>query len=74
MQLPHVSSATVDRAKVVDYLLSETHPAGRSKARFFRAFGFTPRRWRAMARLFVCTRWRMRSLGPGPPDSVSATR
>ena len=27
-------------AKVIDYLLSDSHPDGGSKARFFRSFGF----------------------------------
>lgn len=30
----------VDPAKVVNYLLSRSHPLGQSKARFFRALGF----------------------------------
>jgi len=31
----------VDERKLVDYLLSVDHPAGRAKAAFFRRFGFT---------------------------------
>ena len=30
----------VDPAKLVDYLLSRSHPLGQKKARFFRALGF----------------------------------
>jgi hypothetical protein len=30
----------VPAAKLVDYLLSSTHPVGKSKAQFFAAFGF----------------------------------
>lgn len=30
----------VELAKITDYLLSATHPTGRSKAAFFSAFGF----------------------------------
>jgi hypothetical protein len=37
--------ATVDPAKLRNYLLSATHPIGRFKARFFAALGFTPDRW-----------------------------
>ena len=33
--LPDHDQARVDRAKVVDYLLSRDHPDGRSKAEFF---------------------------------------
>ena len=41
MNLPNAASAIVERSKVVGYLLSSEHPAGRAKARFFGAFGFT---------------------------------
>ncbi len=30
----------IERKKLVDYLISLTHPVGRSKAKFFRAIGF----------------------------------
>ncbi len=33
--LPNAERAVVSERKVVDYLLSETHPDGRGKARFF---------------------------------------
>ncbi len=38
--LPNRERAQVPAAKLIDYLLSETHPVGRSKARFFRGFGY----------------------------------
>jgi len=41
----------VDPLKIVGYLLSENHPSGRSKAKFFNAEGFTldhPERLEAM--------------------------
>jgi hypothetical protein len=37
--LPNAAHAVVGRGKVVDYLLSATHPEGRSKARFFSSHG-----------------------------------
>lgn len=40
-KLPDGMVAVVPQAKVTDYLLSETHPEGRFKARFFRSAGFT---------------------------------
>ncbi|MGR3179296.1 MAG: DUF6883 domain-containing protein [Candidatus Anammoxibacter sp.] len=40
MKLPNRKFAYISNVKLVDYLLSETHPVGRSKARFFRSFGF----------------------------------
>ncbi|MFH0766095.1 MAG: hypothetical protein V2A61_06720, partial [Calditrichota bacterium] len=33
-------TARVDLEKLTDYLLSESHPRGRTKAAFFRALGF----------------------------------
>lgn len=38
--LPHANQAVVPPRKLTGYLLSESHPVGRSKARFFRAAGF----------------------------------
>ena len=40
MELPNKSYAYVSISKITDYLLSETHVVGRSKARFFRSFDF----------------------------------
>ena len=39
MLLPGAGKATIDPAKLRDYLLSPTHPIGRFKARFFAALG-----------------------------------
>ena len=49
MRLPNAESCSVAREKVVGYLLSETHPDGASKAKFFREFGFRPEDWQAFA-------------------------
>ena len=49
MKLPNANHPRVDKGKVVDYLLSASHPDGRSKAAFFLGFGFTPRHWRTLA-------------------------
>jgi hypothetical protein len=40
MYLPNKSSAVISNSKILDYLLSETHAVGKSKARYFRSFGF----------------------------------
>lgn len=40
MNLPNRDKAFVPAAKLHDYLLSATHSVGRSKAKFFRRFGF----------------------------------
>ena len=45
MRLPNADRAVVDDAKVHDYLLSPDHRDGGSKARFFRALGFTRDGW-----------------------------
>ena len=46
MRLPNVDHAIIDRAKLEGYLLSEVHPVGRFKARFFASLGFTAHNWR----------------------------
>lgn len=42
--VPNAERATIDPAKLRDYLLSTTHPIGRFKARFFRSLGFVAER------------------------------
>lgn len=39
-QLPNKDKAYAPQHKIVDYLLSETHAIGKSKARFLRSLGF----------------------------------
>lgn len=41
MELPTRELAYIPPLKVKAYLLSETHAAGKSKAKFFRSLGFT---------------------------------
>ena len=45
MTLPRADAAVIERAKLVDYLLSPVHPVGRFKARFFSRLGFVADRW-----------------------------
>ena len=40
MKLPNARAAEIAPEKIEGYLLSEAHPVGRSKARFFRSLGF----------------------------------
>jgi hypothetical protein len=40
MRLPNAEDAQVDAEKLRQYLLSQTHAVGRSKARYFRGVGF----------------------------------
>lgn len=49
MGLPDADKVEISEAKIVRYLLSPTHPAGRSKAGFFGKHGFTAKNWRALA-------------------------
>jgi hypothetical protein len=49
MKLPHAAKARVERKKVVEYLLSSSHPDGSAKARFFIRFGFTSKEWKIFA-------------------------
>lgn len=41
MKIPGFQNVLVDQNKITGYLLSETHPGGKHKARFFLRFGFT---------------------------------
>lgn len=49
MKLPHADRLEIRKAKVVQYLLSSTHRAGKGKAAFFSAFGFTASQWEDLA-------------------------
>lgn len=40
MKLPNAKNAYIPKEKLLDYLLSETHIDGRTKAKFFRSIGF----------------------------------
>jgi hypothetical protein len=47
--MPNADAAIVEAVKVRDYLLAMRHDAGRGKARFFLAAGFTVEHWQALA-------------------------
>lgn len=49
MKLPYAAKARVDRRKIVNYLLSPSHPDGASKAKYFGAFGYRPNQWEKFA-------------------------
>ena len=49
--LPNAGSARVDREKILQYLLCESHPDGRTKAVFFRKLGFAAEKWEIMAEM-----------------------
>ena len=50
MKLPYAAKARVERKKIVEYLLSFSHPDGSSKAEFFSRFGFRVDGWQVLAR------------------------
>ena len=50
MKLRGVERAEIRESKIVKYLLSTTHTAGKSKAAFFMEFGFEPQRWEELDR------------------------
>jgi len=45
VKLPNGSKAIVEEAKLIDYVLSQTHPIGRFKARFFASLGIGAENW-----------------------------
>lgn len=49
MRLPNPEHLQVDREKILDYLLSPSHPDGQTKAEFFRRFGFLRDQWEVLA-------------------------
>lgn len=50
LKLPHREKASVARSKLTDYLLSETHPVGRWKRKFFTTVGLNETNVDSLAR------------------------
>jgi hypothetical protein len=50
MRLSYAAKARVERRKIVEYLLSLSHPDGSGKAKFFVPFGFSYEKWKTFAR------------------------
>ena len=48
MKLPNADRAIVPEAKLRDYLLSPWHREGKSKARLFRALGYSQDNWQQL--------------------------
>lgn len=40
MKLPNADKVIISKKKITEYILSETHPRGKNKARVFKKFGF----------------------------------
>lgn len=47
--LPNANRARVDREKIIEYLLCDSHPDGRAKAAFFARLGFQVEQWEILA-------------------------
>jgi len=45
VKLPRADRASIESAKIRDYLLSKAHPIGRFKFDFFAALGYSEREW-----------------------------
>ncbi len=41
VKLPYRKNASISKKKIKDYLLSQTHPVGKLKAKFFYSIGFS---------------------------------
>ncbi len=48
--MPNACQAIVQRNKIVDYLLNDSHADGAAKADFFRRFGFDKIQWETLAK------------------------
>lgn len=53
MKLPNSDKAYIPKGKLTDYILSETHPVGGSKAKFFRGLGFNETNVGQLAKLLL---------------------
>ncbi|MEZ5419055.1 MAG: hypothetical protein R2708_17200 [Vicinamibacterales bacterium] len=63
MRLPNVDHTIVEQGKLEGYLLSEVHPVGRFKARFFASLGFTAHNWRELETALRSQRSNLQPLG-----------
>jgi hypothetical protein len=72
MTIPKADRATIDPAKLRDYLLSDTHPVGRFKAAFFRALGYSTDTWERL-RDDLLSLLRTNPAAPGNPNAFGQT-
>ncbi|MBI5214438.1 MAG: hypothetical protein HY960_01655 [Ignavibacteriae bacterium] len=45
MYLPNAENVVIAKKKITEYLLSDVHPIGRTKANYLKRFGFELQRW-----------------------------
>ena len=48
MKIPQAEQAIIERKKIRDYLLSQTHPVGRFKATWFLQLGYEQQQWQQL--------------------------
>jgi hypothetical protein len=53
LKLPNYEQAVVAEAKIVRYLLNESHPRGKEKAAFFLRFGFSITQWKLLGQALI---------------------
>jgi hypothetical protein len=53
MKIPHNEKSYVSEQKLTEYLLSETHAVGKSKAKYFRALGYNEANFRKLQEAMV---------------------
>jgi hypothetical protein len=53
MKIPKADQAQAAPAKILNYLLSPSHPVGKHKAAFFLRFGFNMIQWEQMANALI---------------------
>lgn len=53
MKLPNSKNAYIPKKKLTEYILSETHPVGSAKAKFFRGLGFNDTHLEQLAKLLL---------------------
>ena len=49
MKIYNPNQAIIPKRKITEYLLSNTHPVGKSKAKYFEQYGFSAESWEIMA-------------------------
>ena len=52
-RVPGAEAASADDRKFREYILSETHPIGRGKAKFFKNIGYTGANWQELREQFL---------------------
>jgi hypothetical protein len=66
VKIPGAERAVIDPAKVQNYLLSQEHPVGRAKARFFAQLGFSQENWTILRDELYRSASLEAQLGPAP--------